>query len=193
MKRLRYIFEILFFAGIFCGCAQVQNSPPTVADGPDAKKIELCNNAASLLYGLLDEEKNVSKVLIFKGNSAALGQLIKAISKSAGDGEKQLAAMAKNDSALNLHALELPAGEKATRAAIAKTREHELLFSSGENFEFTLLLTQAEALSYGSHLAKIAAENCPPPVEAREFHAFDVALNDLFQQVLARMRSLPPK
>jgi|SRR5665213_793988 len=193
MNRLRHIFEILFFAGIFCSCAHMQNSPPTVADGLDAKKIELCNNAASLLVDLLDHEKKVSKLLIIKWNSDALAPLIDAVSKTAGDGEKQLETLAKKDSTLNLRAVELPAGEVATRDAIARTREKELLFTSGEKFEFNLLLTQAEALSYGSHLAKIAAENSPPSDAAREFHALDLALNDLFNQVVARMRSLPPK
>jgi hypothetical protein len=87
----------------------------------------------------------------------------------------------------------LPAGEKATRDAIAKTEEKELLFSSGENFEFTLLLTQADALSYGWHLAKIAAENSADPAQVREFDSLSVALQNLYQQVVALMRSPPAK
>ncbi len=166
--------------------------PPTVS-ASNARKIELRNNAGSLLADLLDDEKNVSKILIVKRNSAELGLLIKAISKSAGDSAKQLETLAKSDPTLNLKALQLPPGERATRDAIAKTKEHELLFSSGENFEFNLLLTQADALSYASHLAKIAAENSPTPDEARAFHAFNLAFTDLFNQVVARMRSLPTK
>jgi hypothetical protein len=74
-----------------------------------------------------------------------------------------LESLAKNDPTLNLHALQLPPGEIATRDAMSKTMEHELLFTSGEKFELHLLLTQTTALDYGSHLAKIASENSSSP------------------------------
>ncbi len=151
------------------------------------------NNSVSLLYDLLGDEKNVSKVLLIKGSREAMHSLIEAISATTGDGAKQLEQLAKADPTLNLHAIELPPGEKATRGAITKTEEKELLFSSGENFEFTLLLTQADALSYGWHLAKIAAENSADPAQIREFDSLNVALQNLYQQVVALMRSPPAK
>jgi hypothetical protein len=156
-------------------------------------KVDVRNNAASLLADLFREEKNVDKVLLIKHNSKELGELMKAISKTAGDGEKKLEELAKDDKTLNLHALELPPGEKATRAAISKTKEHELLFASGETFELNLLLSQTDALDYASHLAKIAAENSSSPEQQREFHALDVALHNLFHRVVARIRALPGK
>jgi hypothetical protein len=194
MKRFISIFGILFCAGIFCGCAHlpkpapVKNSP-TIA----AEKLQMRNNSVSLLYDLLGDEKNVSKVLIIKGSREAMHSLIKDISVTTGDGAKRLEQLAKTDPTLNLYALELPPGEKATRDAIAKTEEKELLFSAGENFEFTLLLTQADALSYGWHLAKIAAENSIDPSQIREFDSLNVAMQDLYKQVVALMRSPPAK
>jgi hypothetical protein len=194
MKRFIPIFGILFFAGIFCGCAQFQKPVPAKnAPAISAGKLQMRNNSASLLYDLLGDEKNVSKVLIIKGNREELHNLIKAISATAGIAAKQLEQLAKTDPTLNLHALELPAGEKAARDAISKTKEKELLFSSGENFEFTLLLTQAEALSYGWHLAKIVAENSSQPEQIRECMALSIAMEDLYKQVVALMRSPPPK
>ncbi|HEY1717002.1 MAG TPA: hypothetical protein VGH42_01760 [Verrucomicrobiae bacterium] len=151
------------------------------------------NNSVSLLYDLLGDEKNVSKVLIIKSDREQLHSLIKAISATADDGAKQLEQLAKADATLNLHAIELPPGEKATRDAISKTKEKELLFSSGENFEFTLLLTQADALSYGWHLAKIASDNSPQPEQVREFDSLSAAFQDLYKQVVALMRSPPAK
>ena len=189
VKRL-LIFYLA--AGLFRGHANAQKSAPSNA-APDKSKIEVRNNAASLLADLLGDEKNVSKILIIKRNSAGLGRLIKAISKTAGNGAEQLETLAKNDTTLNLHALQLPPGEIATRAAISKTKEHELLFSSGEKFELNLLLTQTDALDYGSHLAKIAAENSSSPEQQRKFHSLDVALNALLQQVVAKLRALPGK
>jgi hypothetical protein len=190
-----FVNRLLMFclvAGLFWGHANAQKSAPS-NDAPDKSKIEVRNNAVSLLADLLGNEKNVSKILIIKHNSAEIGRLIKAISKTAGDGAEQLESLAKNDPTLNLHALQLPPGEIATRAAMSKTKEHELIFSSGEKFELNLLLTQTEALDYGSHLAKIAAENSSSPEQQRKFHSLDVALNALFQQVVAKLRALPGK
>jgi hypothetical protein len=186
------LFLCCVLAGVFCGHANARKSAPPVP-GADESKIEVRNNAASLLADLLGDEKNVSKILIIKHNSAELGKLMKAISKTAGDGSEHLETLAKNDPTLNLHALQLPPGEIATRAAISKTKEHELLFSSGEKFELKLLLTQTNALDYGSHLAKIAAENSSSPEQQRKFHSLDVALNALLQQVIAKLRALPGK
>jgi hypothetical protein len=187
------IFGILFCAGIFCGCASFHKTAP-VQNAPalSAEKLQMRNNSVSLLYDLLGDEKNVSKVLIIKGNREELHKLIKAISATAAAAAKQLDQLAKADATLNLHAIELPAGEKATRDAISKTKEKELLFSSGENFEFSLLLTQADALSYGWHLAKIAAENSSQPEQVQEFDSLSVAMQDLYKQVVALMRSPPP-
>ncbi len=193
MNRFASIFGILFFAGFLCGCASIQKTAPSASPPLSAEKFQMRNNSASLLYDLLDDEKNVSKVLLIKSDREKLDRLIKTISVLAGDGERRLDELAKGDSSLNLHAIQLPVGEKATRDAIAKTKEHELLLSSGENFEFTLLLTQADALSYGWHLAKIAAENSSRPEQVKEFAALSTAMEDLYKQVVVLMRSPPAK
>jgi hypothetical protein len=52
--------------------------------------LEIRNNAASLLYDLLNDEKNVSEILIIKYNSEELGQLIKVIAETAAADQKQL-------------------------------------------------------------------------------------------------------
>jgi hypothetical protein len=179
---------IIFSGFLLCGCAQPEKRASLDGQPPAREKLETRNNAASLLDDLLNDEKNVSKILIIKRNSEELGQLIKAISKGAAENQKQLERLTTNDPSLNLHTIELPQGEKATRAAVAKTEEHELLFSSGMEFEFNLLLTQAEALSYGSHLAKIAAENSLLPEEVQKFTAMSQLMQTLYDQVIAQMR-----
>jgi hypothetical protein len=194
-------FLLVLCLGVFTICAgasgwpapQAKDSAKDADKSDEHNKIETRNNAASLLTDLFHEEKNVDKILIIKHNSAAFGQLVKSISKTAADGENKLEELAKNDKTLNLHALELPPGEKATRAAISKTKEHEMLFSTGETFQLNLLLSQTDALDYGSHLAKIAAENSSSPEQQKEFHALDVALKNLFDRVVARIRALPAK
>jgi hypothetical protein len=155
--------------------------------------MEVRNNASSLLAQLLDEEKNVSKVLIIKHASRELSGLIKAISTAAADGGKRLKGLAQDDPTLDLGRQELPVGEKASRNAVGKTAEHDLLLSSGTDFEFTLLLTQAQALNYGSHLAKVAADNSVGRAEADAFLTMSRTLDQLLTQVKAMMRSLPSK
>jgi hypothetical protein len=126
MKRLISIFLAGF---LLCGCAPLERKQIVSGESPVPEKLEIRNNAASLLYDLLGDEKNVSKILIIKRNSEELVRLIKAISEAAADDEKQLELLAKNNPNLNLHAIQLPQGEKATRDAVAKTEEHELLWS----------------------------------------------------------------
>jgi hypothetical protein len=177
-------------AGLFfCGCASLKPRPPVASrNSLSIEKTEIRNNAASLLYDLLGNEKNVSKILIIKRNSEELGRLIKTISETTGDYHKQLEQLALNDPNLNLHTVQLPPGEKAARDAVAKTKKHELLFTSGKEFEFNLLLTQAEALSYGGHLAQIASENCSRPEQVQTFKTISVTMENLYSQVIAQMR-----
>jgi hypothetical protein len=194
MKNLPSIFAsagLLAFTAMFCGCAHTPKVEVKSSLLP-AGKIALRNNSASLLYDLLGDEKNVSKILLIKFDRKELNSLIKAVSATAGDGAKQLDKLAKADPTLNLHAIQLPEGETATRTAIGKTKEHELLLLSGEDFEFSLLLTQAEAMSYGWHLAEIAAENSSQPEQVREFKSLGIVMKDLYKQVVVLMRSPPP-
>ncbi len=185
---LVHMTSLLLAGFLFSGCTHFERKQSVNSAPALNKKTESRNNAASLLYQLVGEEKNVSKILFIKSNSKELGQLIKAISQMAANSERRLASLASNSPDLNLHAMELPQGEKATRDAVAKTEEHELLFTSGKQFEFNLLLTQAQALNYGWHLAEIAAENSHRPVEVQEFLAISREMKQLYDQVITQMR-----
>jgi hypothetical protein len=188
-------------AALLFGCSTTGPASSSAAPAPataghsDAAdgKMQVRNNASSLLAQLLDEEKNVSKILIIKHGSRELSGLIKAISTAAAEGAKALNDLAKDDPTLDLGRLDLPVGEKASRDALGKTEEYDLLLSSGTDFEFTLLLTQAQALNYGSHLAKVAAENSAVPKESDALLTTSKTLDQLLAQVKAMMRSLPSK
>jgi hypothetical protein len=147
------------------------------------------NNALALLDDLLNDEKNVSKILIIKHNSNELGHLVKNISKTAGAGAKMLRSLAKREPGVNLKATDLPPGEVAARKAISKTKESLLLHSKDAEFEFQLLLTQVEALNYGAHLTMVIAENEPQADVTRKFLALGAQLRDLDEQVLAMLRA----
>ena len=178
----------------FCGC---QSPQPRTATPERAKPAVFAkksfdpatrNNSLALLDELLNEEKNLSKILIIKRESRELNRLVKHISEAAGNGAKLLKSMAKKDPGLQLAGTGLPPGEQAGRKAISKTKEHLLLHSKDAEFEFQLLLTQAEALSYGVHLAEVAADNEPQRDRAREFSSLSAQLKQLHEQVLAMLR-----
>ena len=115
-------------------------------------------NSYSLLHDLLKEQRRASKLLLLKMESKELDQLIKKISRTASDGVKQMEKFAKSDPRMLLEKTELPPGEVAVRKSIEATKRGVLLKPFNSRFEFYLLLTQSEALTYGWHLAENAAE-----------------------------------
>ena len=192
-SHLRNLVALLAVGGLW-GC----QSPGTTTATPERNATTTSSrrnhnsstrdNALALLEDLLNDEKHLSLILIIKHDSRELHRLVKEISEAAGNGAKLLKSMAKKDPRPEPVALDLPLGEQATRDAIAKTKKHLLLHSKDAEFEFQLLLTQAEALSYGIHLAQVAAENEPQPARAREFSNLSAQLNRLYEQVLVMLR-----
>ncbi|HWD93136.1 MAG TPA: hypothetical protein VG938_12395 [Verrucomicrobiae bacterium] len=184
----------LFLLCSLCACQSLrhpQAAPqPTESGTPEksAADLQTRDNALALLDDLLNDEKNVSKVLIIKSNSDELGRLIKNISKTAGNSAVMLESLAKSEPGLDLKKLDLPPGEATARKAISKEKEHVLLHSKDAEFEFQLLLTQVEALNYGANLALVAAENEPRASNTRELLALSAQLRDLHEQVLAMLR-----
>jgi hypothetical protein len=132
----------------------------TLDAGPSAKPdIATRDNCYGLLHQLLDEQKDVSLLHLIKHEYPDFEDLMRRIARMSGTGAKLLEQLAKKDSSLRLDDIELPPGEVATRDAIAKTTEKKLLGEKGERFHLNLLLSQLEALNYGSHLADVACEN----------------------------------
>jgi hypothetical protein len=150
-KNARSVVLSLFIGLILCGC---KSTPPQPAAHPITGSSATVHGYA-LLYDLLGDEQNVSKLLIIKRERAQFRDLIKHISQTCGDGHKQLEKFGKTDPSLNLKDRGLPAAEVTTREAISKTRARELLTEKGKDFELGLLLTQNEALVYASHLAAV--------------------------------------
>jgi hypothetical protein len=184
----------LFLLCSLCACQslkQPEEMPPE--ETPTAEKgpadLRTRNNALALLDDLMGDEKNLSKILIIKHNSDKLGILVKDISKTAGDGATMLETWVKSDPAINLKATDLPTGEMATRKAISKTKEHELLHSKDQEFQFQLLLTQVEALNYGAHLAMVVAENEPDADRVRDFLRLSADFRKLESRVLVMLRA----
>ncbi len=170
-----------------CQTGKVRSSIGTRSSEPTAAP-SIRNNCASLLYELVSEEKHLSKLLLVKRESDPLEILVKEISSATGRHADILETMAKQDNSLNLSATLLPDGEAATRKRIAKTKQDQLLHSSGAEFEFALLLTQVEALSYGSHLAWVAADSSSNNHQAEQLRTISAELQQLHGKVIRQLK-----
>jgi len=181
----QFVTVVLMAAGVLTGC---QSPKPMPSSGRSAAQ-STRNNCYSLLHQLLDEQKDVSILRFIKPEPGDLNKLMKQIATTSGTGATLLEEFAKDDPSINLNDIRLPPGELATRAAIASTKEKELLGQTGATFELTLLLTQTEALSYASQLAKVAGGNEPHPERARALEGLSEDMQNLYYQVFAMLMS----
>jgi len=186
---------------ILTGCA---SSPPQTAARAQEKSsatsedqsFGLRNQGFSLLYQLLSDEKNLSKLLLIKKEQADTGELLREISEVAGAAVKQMDAFAKADPHLHLDMAGLPAVEAEARELISKTDAKELITKGGEKFEVRILITQADSLRYGAALAT-ATSNHDSDTARKAFLADTTRrLEELHQKLIdllhARWRMPPP-
>lgn len=185
MKALKLISFYLLLGIVSSGCQTRERLAPSNGD----ERIQVRNNCCSLLYELLEQEKDVSKLRIIKSQRQEVTRLIKEISATAAAGAKGVESLAKRDSTLSLKSPDLPQGERATREAISRSQTKELLLSSGDDFELKLLLTQVEALNYGSHLAKVAAVNEPRTDSVQVLVRLEEEMRHLRERVIELLKS----
>ena len=145
------------------GCASVQEKIPFVG-----ARYRSRNEGFSLLYELTTKQRDVDKILILKRVSARTANEIKEIAQTFRQAQEQLDAFARQDGSLNFQTKHLPALEEKTRDSIQATTTKNLLFSTGKELELRLLLTQAQALNYASHLAGVL-ENQDDNKERKSF------------------------
>ena len=145
---------LVLAAGIvlFCGFGWFKKAKKAAAPPEQTIQAQDLPAGYALLFKLLSDEKDVSKLLIIKHENRALHDLIKEISNVTGDAHKSLEKFGKT-AALNLKDPQLPVIETAARESISKEKAKQLLGAKGDDFQFRLLLSQDEALTYGRHLA----------------------------------------
>jgi hypothetical protein len=183
IRKELYLGGVLAFSCFLLGCQSPPRRPRTQTIGTEATR----NNCYSLLHQLLSEEKDISKLRFIKRENIDLKDLLKRIAGSANAGATQLETFARQDPSLVLDDYRLPPGEEKTRADIGSQKEKELLHSSGDKLEFTLLLTQNEALNYASHLAHIAAQNDFRPERSQFLEGLSREMATLYDEVTARL------
>jgi hypothetical protein len=150
----------------------------------------------ALLTDLMGDERNVSKLRIIKNEREEIGRLLKEISQVCGDAYKVLENYGRTNPSLNLKSLGLPAAEVQTRKAIAETKRKALLGGSGKVFELELLLSQNEALTYGSHLAGVVAGMEQDPGKVQFLKKLESELSQLrakLREILLASYSVSPR
>jgi hypothetical protein len=170
---------------VWMGC----KSPNIKAAAHPGTALAARNNGYSLLHQLLDENKDISWLHFIKKEDSELKSLMKKIATACGSDSALLEKFAKSDPSIILDDLELPPAEVATRNAIAASKKDAILGRSGDAFELTLLLSQAEALSYAWHLAKVTAENETQPEHAHALESIGDEMESLYGQVFVLLRS----
>lgn len=181
MKIIPQLLTVMLsVACILTGCQSPKARAPVASGAAQSTR----NNCYSLLHQLLEDEKNVSLLRFIKREEADVKKLIKKIAANAATGAQLLEEFARHDPAIRLDDFRLPPGEAATREAIAATKKQELLGQSGDAFELSLLLTQAQALSYAWHLAKVAGENESQPERARALANLSEDMEKLYHEVI---------
>ena len=178
-----WMFRTLLALLLLAGCA----TPPQSTTPPITSRDQqfgIRNQGYSLLHSLLADEQNVSKLLLIKNENPDLGALIKDISRVSKEAAAQIEKFSKNDPHLHLDMPGLPLVEQQTRDSIGKTKAKELVTKAGQKFEVRIILSQAEALTYGAHLALVTAAHDSDPTRQQFLRKTSEELHALHQRII---------
>ena len=182
------------FVLILSGCSLIAPKETLSESAPSPAAVVTANGASvtdqgyAMLFDLLGDERNVSKIRFIKRPRPQVTELLKEISRTSSDAYKQLEQFGKADRSLNLVEKRLPTVEAQTRKAIGQTKEKTLLSSKGKELDLQLLLTQDEAMNYGAHLAKVTATGESDPQRQQFLQQLATQLSQLREKVVALLR-----
>lgn len=183
-RRARVGGTLLVCALVVTGCSAVQNIPLTAA----WRQARVRNEGYSLLYQLLSQESGAAKLLIIKHADPPIADLIKEIASTCDQAKKELELFRENDRHLSLATTSLPQIERQTRDAIESTVTTQLLFSSGKKFEVRFLFTQAEAMNYAAHLARVLHDQEVNPVRKQSLATLAARCTALHDRAMGLLR-----
>ncbi len=161
-RRLIVVAATICAGVIIGGCASVHPvaAAPSTRPGDASRAI---NEGYSLLYDLMGNESNVSKIFIIKRVDDTVSNPVKEIANACVTAKKELDEYRKQDPALRYDVPSLPEIEGRSRDLEGKTERNRLLSSSGKEFELRLIFTQSEAMNYADHLCRALAEKEQEP------------------------------
>ena len=169
----------LFAVWLGCAGSAAPVLPPPVASS---------GHGYALLYAILGQEKNVSQLLVIKGEREPLEAVIDAIAETCGKAYEKLGELAARSPRIDLSDTGLPKEELKTRELIGATRRDLLLGSSGRELELQLLVIQSEALTYAAHLADTLSRSEADPERAAFVRALWQDLTRHLHDVQALLR-----
>jgi hypothetical protein len=140
----------------------------------------------ALAWSLFADNAAVDRSLALKTVSPATGTLVREIAAESRRIAAALEAIARRES-LPLDAAGLPATEVAVRQRLRERAAWELLAARGERFERRLLLSQVEALAYGSALLEQLAADSPDAADAASLRDEAAAAAALRERAIARL------
>ena len=146
----------LVILGSITGCRTLHTSS---ADSAVTQPVPNDRHGYALLYDLVGGEKDLSKLRFIKQQRPELKALLQEIAQVSREAHSKLEHYGKVVRPVNLKDQGLPAVEMETRNAIAKFKEKAILSGKDKDLEIELLLSQNEALTYGTHLAATIARS----------------------------------
>jgi len=187
--QLRQLIAVSLLLALLIGC---QTARPYAAAPPTDEAGVERNHGYALLYSTIESETQVDQVMMVKRPRPEVAELLREIAGFAKAQREQLDALAVADDSLGYDIHGLPYVEAKTRDLITATTTRSIMLSGGKAFEFNILLTQHEALSYIKHLARALHEMDDDP----DRQAFLKSLADeagvLHERVITLMREEPP-
>jgi hypothetical protein len=147
------------------GCTS--NHPPDASSANDLS-YRTRNEGYGILFKLMSDESDVGKIFWFKHADDSVTTLVKAIGERCQAARKEMDGFPTSDKHIDLNITNLPEIEQKCRELESKEKEHELLGSSGKDFELSLVFSQAEAMSYAKNLC-LAIEKADDNPVRRKF------------------------
>ena len=184
MVVLMSLFAILLMS--LSGCA----SPKTGRLPESSSDLMELDAGYVILRELLIDESRLDGVLLIKSASDSTESLIREIADASSDMLKELDLMADENPELTMAFNGLPEVEKEVREAIASRTAMDLMGSRGDAFEYSVLLTQEKAMSYGMHLAEALARMEPDIAVGARFKVMSDRMSALHARVTERLESL---
>ena len=126
---------------------------------PPSETQSKLNDGYFLLYQLADNEDQLPLLFTVKHAPPELVDYAKQISRMAKETMADIERMQDKDHAIKFDHNPLPAMEQDTRASIKGDKQHQLLFGTTDaEFVRALLVSQIEASTYATNLAKVLAD-----------------------------------
>ncbi len=187
MKRSMMVLNLMAVALLMVACQGI-DAAGNGENTPGQTENLIVNHGYALIYDTINQESQVDKILILKGPSEDVSNVLKAIAKLSRDAKTKIDGFAKADAALRLNQDGIPKAESLTRKAISSDTTKRILFSSDKAFEFNILLAQHQALDYISHLAHMLSEQDTDETRKQYMSELAADTKALHERVLKQMR-----